>query len=263
MLRDAATVLLLRDSVDGLKVFMTVRNKKMTFASGALVFPGGSVDRADTSNALRPFLPLDSVKWSKREIGWRVAAVREVYEEAGVLLARTSGGVLLADRLREINERSIAQRLSGDFDIVKLVDREDLILSCDELYPFAHWITPENRLKRFDTRFYLTTVPMGQEPAHDGSEGVDSVWGTPREILDDANRGRWRLRFPTRITLEKLVLADSVQSAITLANTSNVIPVTSTFTTIGGRRVVEIPLAADFGFTNAVLDGDGNIIERW
>ena len=262
-LRDASTVLLLSDSPDGLQVFMVVRHSNMDFASGALVFPGGSVDNTDSSDALRAHLPAVSNEWSNRERAWRVAAVREVYEEAGVLLARSPAGPISSEQLSSLNRRFEKSRRAGDIDISQVVVEDNLVLACDELHAFAHWITPEIRPKRFDTRFYLARVPDDQVAIHDGQESVNSVWGAPGDILAQADAGQWKLRFPTRVTLEKLSTVDSVAAAITLAQTSNVIPVISKFTSDAGRRFIEIPEAAGFGFCKALLDDDGNIIDRW
>ena len=190
-LRLAATVLLVRDGPDGLQVFMVTRHRQIEFASGALVFPGGGVDPAD-----RAFAGEDIERIS------RVAAIRETYEECGVLLARPRGGGALAASAAPFHERVLG---------------EELELSLDALTLFAHWITPPILPKRFDTRFYIVAAPADQTAVHDGGEAVDSIWIEPRRALEDATRGRYALVLPTRLNLELLGQSATAAEAIAAA----------------------------------------------
>ena len=263
VLRDAATVLLLRDSRDGLEVFMTVRHKNIDFAGGALVFPGGAVDATDRSDTQCTVVPAGFAPSSRRELAWCVAAVREVYEEAGVLLATDKQGQRLnAAHIRAINARFESVRRTHQVDMAQLAAQENVCLACDRLQPFAHWITPASRPKRFDTRFYLAPMPPGQIAVHDGHEGIESIWGRPASIVAQADEGRWQLRFPTRITLEKLSQDKTLEEAFQRARNSIVLPVTSRITVADGIQTIHIPFAAGYGFSEADLNESGVIVSR-
>lgn len=187
-IRPAATVMLVRDSADGppgIEVFMLRRTSHASFASGAYVFPGGRVDGVDGAAEIAPFCEgLDDDRASA-ELGldagglafW-VAAVRECFEEAGVLLAeRREGGPL---ELREEDRHAVHD---GELSLVDLCRRDDLVLDLSTTHYVAHWITPLGERRRFDTRFFLTEAPPGQEGAHDDKETVDSLWVRPSEAL--------------------------------------------------------------------------------
>jgi 8-oxo-dGTP pyrophosphatase MutT (NUDIX family) len=217
--RPAATVLLVRDGPEGLQVFMVVRHHKIDFASGALVFPGGKVDPEDRE-----------LSGDDEERAARVAAIRETYEECGVLLARGEG-VLSADK-RPFRER---------------LEAEELEPALDALTPFAHWITPTILPKRFDTRFYIVEAPAGQAAAHDGAEAVDSVWIEPRRAIAEAVEGRRTLVLATRLNLEMLAQSATAAEAITAARARKVVTVEpQPLKTESGYRLT-IPLEAGYG----------------
>ena len=157
----AATLLLVRDGADGLEVFMVARHRQVDFASGALVFPGGRIEPEDEA--------LGGGNYDKRERALRVGAIRETFEESGILLARPRGGGAWLDgaRLAEIAARSKGVGFG------ELISREELELGLEALTPFAHWITPKRLPKRFDTAFYITLAPEGQVGVHDGYESVE------------------------------------------------------------------------------------------
>ena len=154
----AATILLVRDSAEGIEVFMVVRHHQIDFASGALVFPGGKVDALDRAEGVRGRVDgaegLDD--W---EFSMRVAAIREAFEESAVLLAREerTGRVVDAARLKALDPYRDPLN-KGEIGIADFLEREGLRLAGDMLTPFAHWITPNMMPKRFDTRFYLAAA---------------------------------------------------------------------------------------------------------
>ena len=167
--RLAATVLLVRDGADGLEVFMVVRHRQIEFASGALVFPGGSVDPDDLALASqldRSGLPFGA---DERLCALRIAAVRETFEECGVLLARPRGSRAFVEgaRVAELG------RKAPGMSFAELMESEALEPAIDLLTPFAHWITPPILPKRFDTHFFIASAPADQLAAHDGAESVD------------------------------------------------------------------------------------------
>ncbi len=224
--RLAATLLLVRDGPGGLQVFMVVRHRQIEFAPGALVFPGGKVDPEDYELA-----------GSDIDKATRVAAIRETYEECGVLLARARDGAPIA---LAADKRPFRARLEAD----------GLEPALDALILFAHWITPPTLPKRFDTRFYVVDAPADQHALHDGGEAVDSVWIEPRHALEEAAEGRQTLMLPTRLNLELLARAGTAAEAIAAAASRRVAPVQpiATKTAIGYR--LTIPLEAGYGATD-------------
>ena len=208
----AATILMLRDGDQGLEVFMVVRHHQIDFASGALVFPGGKVANsdADVRDQCTGVEGLDD-----NELGLRVGAIREAFEECGILLARPIGSNELIDGKRlEGLEHYRKPLADGDMTIKEFLDNEGLILACETLHHFAHWVTPGMMPKRFDTHFYLASAPADHIALHDGHESVDSVWIDPQQALDEAAAGTRTVIFPTRLNIEMLAQSTSVASAL-------------------------------------------------
>ena len=215
----AATILLVRDGPTGLEVFMVVRHHQIDFASGALVFPGGKVD-ADDASVTDLCDGVDGLEES--EIAMQVGAVREAFEECGVLLARdTIGAVISGDRLASLQEDR-AKLNSGQLDLRAFLKRESLRLACDLLVPFAHWITPEMMPKRFDTKFYLVDAPSDQLLNHDGYESIDSIWINPMKALEGSRDGTYTIIFPTRLNVEMLAESSSVAEAVQNSRQRNI-----------------------------------------
>jgi len=211
----AATILLVRDGASGLEVFMVQRHHKIDFATGAMVFPGGKIEASDSDARLRE-QSTGADALDADALAVRVGAIRETFEECGVLLARARGSAALvgADRLREIEAR-FRDRLNADeVGLADVALAEDLELACDLLVPYAHWVTPEMVPKRFDTYFFLVAAPPDQVALHDGGESVDSVWTTAQHALAEAEAGRRTIIFPTLMNLNLLGLASDVSDAL-------------------------------------------------
>ncbi len=173
--RPASTILLLRDSkitAGEIEVFMMVRHYEIDFNSGALVFPGGSVDRNDQEIIANSALYAGGEGLDAAALSFRIAAIRETFEESGILLARAVGSKSLVDakRAAEIEAGSRAALCEGKITFLKVLTDNGLSLALDELVPYAHWITPEGMPKRFDTWFFLAAAPPEQAGAHDGKE---------------------------------------------------------------------------------------------
>ncbi len=240
----AATIMLLRDGPTGLEVFMVVRHHQIDFASGALVFPGGKVDPQDGDARVLARLG----GWappSAEQALLRAAAIREAFEESGILLARHGDGSAppAGDALERwragLNDRSLGL---GDV----LADA-DLQLACDDLAHFSHWITPEFMPKRFDTHFYLARVPRDQIAGHDGHENVDSVWISPQQVIDDARAKRRTVIFPTLSNVVRLAEASSVDDAFARAAAATIVPIRPWLEKRAEGKYVCIP--KDAGFT--------------
>ena len=200
--RAAATLILLRAGPSGLETLMLQRTQSAAFLGGAYVFPGGSLDASDAD--VRRVLGLDEAQASQRlglqggGIAYYVAAVRECFEEAGVLLAcDANGNAVLPARAEELMR-------SRNSPFLPLLEKENLYIPAGALAYYGHWITQPGRSRRFDTRFFVTLAPDGQEGAHDATETVHHVWINPREALDRASRGEIELVHATRQTLTDL-----------------------------------------------------------
>src|SRR3954464_11776082 len=254
--RNASTILLLRDSTEckEIEVFMMVRHYEIDFNSGALVFPGGSVDKGDKEIIATPELYSGGEGLDEATLSFRIAAVRETFEESGILLARPNGSKALVDakRAAEIEAAHRAELCDGKISFLKVLTDNGMVLALDELVPYAHWITPEGMPKRFDTWFFLAAAPPDQLGAHDGKESTDSIWVSPREALAGGETGRFKLPFPTTRNLIKLGKQGNVKAALDDSRGMNVVAVTPVMTKTATGRQLRIPLEA--GYDGDVFD---------
>lgn len=234
---------------------MVERNHRIDFAEGALVFPGGKLETSDGV----PELALrcrDAALYSESALALRVAAIRETFEECGVLLARPVGSdslvgpsdlIRIAERYREPLRRNEATMLEAAEDF-------DLELAFDLLVPFAHWVTPEFMPKRFDTHFFLVDAPADQLAAHDGSESVDSLWTSVPEALELEASGRRTIIFPTLENLKKLGRSTSPTQALERARREPIVTVLPRLSKdAAGETWMEIPEAAGYETVRAPL----------
>lgn len=247
-IRPAATVLLLRDAAAGLEVFMVRRHHLMGFAGDALVFPGGRLDDSDAALAARVDLCASPAGLDPRAQSFRVGALRETFEESGVLVAREQGALISGDRAEALGGERAAIA-GGALSFAAFLEREQLSLATDLLVPFAHWITPPVYSKRYDTMFFLTAVPPGQTGIHDGTESVGSVWITPAAALAAGANGSARVEFATRRNLEKLGRSRSVAAALAAAACASIVTVLPVIETTPEGRRARLPREADYGGT--------------
>jgi 8-oxo-dGTP pyrophosphatase MutT (NUDIX family) len=179
--------MLLRDGADGLEVFVLRRTTAAAFAGGMYVFPGGRVDDADGDG----------------DLGYRVAALRECFEECGVLLARDAAGAHVADGHPALARRHDVH--DGGVDLRALCDEHGLTLDLDDLPWVAHWITPKGETaRRFDTRFFVAVAPVEQTSQHDDTETVASEWVRPADALRRQREGELMMMPPTIANLQFL-----------------------------------------------------------
>jgi len=256
--RPATTVLLLRPSKPGdaaspLEVFMVVRHHQIDSFSGALVFPGGKLEEADGAPSLRARCG-DADKIDDAELKFRVAGVREAFEECGVLLARKRGHKALigAADLKGIEERWRVKLAKDEASIVDMVEAEDLEIATELMTPYAHWITPTFVPKRFDTWFFLAEAPEDQIALHDGSESTDSVWIGPQEAIEEAKAGKRTLVHATTKNLELLAEGKTVAGAISAASTRKIVTVQPWVEVKDGKKFLHIPEGA--GYRNLVRE---------
>jgi len=215
--RDAATVILLREDASGIEAFLLRRTAELEFAPGAYVFPGGSVDACDADPGVgwagpgpADFAALLDVP-PDRARGLVCAAVRETFEESGVLLAGPSADELVRDSTVLAADRRAL--LAGATSLTELLGRRGLILRTDLLTPWARWITPEASPRRFDTWFFAAALPPGQTATAapegvgdhpDPGESESGTWLRPAAALQAARAGQITLLPPTAVTLGEL-----------------------------------------------------------
>ncbi len=249
--KPAASVLVLRDGPAGLEVFMVLRSPALAFSSGALVFPGGKIDPedGDARLAARASGPLEQPAGARR-----IAAIRELFEETGILLARRAGAPLAPGEAARIQARWRGAVHSGRAPFRQFLEAEDLVADTAGLAHFAHWITPEHSPRRFDVHFYLARLPAGQQGRHDGSESVDSLWLGPEAALRDAAAGRRPIMFPTRAMLSRLARSASVAEARRRAAGEPVETVMTRIADTPAGRVLRIPRSAGYPISELALD---------
>ncbi|MDA9523030.1 NUDIX hydrolase [Bradyrhizobium sp. CCBAU 11434] len=253
--RPASTILLLRDGAkaDGegrgeVEIFMMVRHHQIEFNSGALVFPGGSVDAGDNEIVARADLYSGGEGLSEADRGFRIAAIRETFEESGILLARAKGSNAPVDAKRagEIADAHRVALNEHKISFLSILADNGLQLALDTLVPYAHWITPEGMPKRFDTWFFLAAAPPDQLGAHDGRESTDSIWLSAREAVEGGDSGRFKLPFPTTRNLIRLAKQPSVRAALDHAKGMSIVTVMPVMTKTDTGRQLRIPREAGY-----------------
>jgi 8-oxo-dGTP pyrophosphatase MutT (NUDIX family) len=248
--RPAATVVVLRDSSAGPEVFLVRRHEDTAFMGGAHVFPGGRVDQADRDG---DEAWCDGIDHATRQldglpridaIAYHVAAARELFEEAGVLVARNGSGAFVSLASAADHERFKQDRHrvhDGATTLRAVIEREQLRLALDALVLFAHWVTPPIDTRQFDTRFFMTRVPPQQTPAHDDTETTHSVWMTPKVAIAQSMNGSIVLPPPTWSTIRELEPFRSVDAALAWAQRRHVTSRQPLLLVQDGVRMLVVP----------------------
>lgn len=249
-IRPAATILLLRDD-PAFEVLMVKRHHQIDFASGALVFPGGKSHAGDHDPA-----------WADHVLGWeshdaeqrglRVAAIREVFEEAGILLAKRRDGKPMSGEACPMDVRLAVD--AGTTAFIDVVRDLDARLDLSALTVFARWITPPLTPKRFDTWFYAVNAPAEQLAACDGRETVDAEWIAPSEALRLAAAGERKVIFPTRMNLMLLAQARGAADAVARAAARTLVTVQPQIEARPSGRVLVLPPDAGYGVVEEPLE---------
>ena len=249
--RDAATVMLLRPAQPGgVEVFMLRRVRAMAFAPGAHVFPGGSVDAGDADPAVGWTGPpaAEFGRWlgtSADDARALVcAAVRETFEESGVLLAAHPGGAPVVPDGDDW-DRDRADLARGAVSLAGMLRRRGLLLHAGLLTPWARWITPEAEPRRFDARFFAAAVPPGQRAASTGAGEADrGVWLRPAAAIESARAGEMTLLPPTAVTLHEFASYGGV--AQILGQRRKIVPIMPGMTVEGGQAWLTLPEDVEF-----------------
>jgi len=243
-------VVVLRDSPAGPEVFMVRRHEGTAFMGGAHVFPGGRVDPADGDAADSWCDGIDAAVAQldglprEQALAYHVAAARELFEEAGVLLARHANGNYVSLTGPADHERLKGDRVrvhEGQTSMRAVIEREGLRLALDSLVLFAHWVTPPIDTRQFDTRFFMTRVPPHQTPAHDETETTHSLWARPTDAIAQSVNQEIVLPPPTWSTLREIEPFASVEDALAWARRRTVVRRMPKAVEQDGHRMLLLP----------------------
>jgi 8-oxo-dGTP pyrophosphatase MutT (NUDIX family) len=260
--KDSATTMLVRDADPGIEVFLLRRVAGMAFAGGMTAFPGGSVDARDADATVAWHGP-DPEWWAARfEVSPELArelvcaAVRETFEESGVLLAGPDAGSVVSDTRPYAPARKAL--VDREVSLAGFLADAGLVLRADLLRPWANWVTPVEERRRFDTRFFLAAVPEGQRADGATSEASDAGWYSPTEALDDWKQGRRGLLPPTWTTLAELEECESLADAMSRERTiTKLIP-----RVVRSGGVLRVVVDGDPGFEEAANHVDAGPDDR-
>jgi len=229
--RHASTVVLLRDGASGVEAYLLRRQKTMAFAAGMYVFPGGSVDVRDESLAADAWTGPSPREWAglltadeRLATALVCAAVRETFEESGVVLAGSAAGEVVADTTGDDWERDRLALLDRSLSFAALLAQRGLVLRADLLRPWSHWITPEVEPRRYDTRFFVAALPTGQRTRDVGGEADRVTWIRPADALEAFERGDLGMMPPTAFTLAELSTYDTVADILAAGDARDVQP---------------------------------------
>jgi len=259
--RDAATVMLLRPArparlagdgpagqqgdEDGLEVYMLRRKPSMAFAPGAFVFPGGSVDPRDADEEVAWAGP-GGAEWGRifdapAQLARALvcAAVRETFEESGVLLAGPAAATVVADTTGDDWEADRLALLDRSLSLAEMLRRRRLVLRADLLRPWSRWITPVVEERRFDARFFAAALPPGQRTRDVGGEAAQVAWIRPADAIAAGRRKEIVLWLPTAVSLGEL--ADCASVAAALAAPRQVMPLLPEVTMRAGTAWIKVP----------------------
>jgi len=206
-IRPAATLVLTRDTENGIEVLLLQRTWEAIFLPGYYVFPGGAVNEQES--AAQPHVVgvedgdiSQTMSLDEGGADYMLAAVRECFEEAGVLLAQDANGKLVGADHPVLGERQALFR--DEVSLAQLCEKHGLVVPLDRLAYLSHWVTPPGPPRRFDTRFFVAVAPEGQRAGHDGQETIDHVWMSPAQALEEHRAGQRLLGLPTIRTLRVL-----------------------------------------------------------
>lgn len=255
---DASTVILIRACPDtstrDIEVLMVRRNQKSSFVPGFFVFPGGVVDPEDFKDGIEHFVRgvdrakasslLYDIKPANQALGTWVAAIRETFEEVGILLAQKKNGMPVTIRTEE--ERRIfcdyrQSLIENKIRFSQMLEAEGFFLPLDCLHYFSHWITPEFLPLRYDVRFFVAEMPPDQNVVHDGVELTDHIWIRPSEALRQYEQGKLDMVLPQIMTLEDLKRFKTVAEIIDFARKRHIPATLTKIQRIDGKDVEVMP----------------------
>ncbi|GJL94765.1 MAG: NUDIX hydrolase [Hyphococcus sp.] len=248
----AATILLLRDKPD-LQALMIERHADMKFAGGALVFPGGRIELTDQDPAWVDYVCGD---YPVDQAAPRVGAIREAFEETGILLARRKGERdFIGDN--DVLKLSKHRKAVEDDDqlFLELIRQEGLVLACDALVLYARWLPPEDVThRRYFTWFFAALAPGNQTAREDGNEATDVVWVSPRSVVKEAQPTKKRMIFPTMRNVELLSVSQTAQEVLDFAQERKIETVQPKLIERGNVKYISIPDGLGYPIIEERLD---------
>ena len=253
--KKAATIILLREiKPEGFEIFLLKRHEKSSFMAGNFVYPGGRVDREDGSLEICSLSKGITFEEAYKVFGatippedsfahW-IAGIRELFEEAGVLFAYNQDGTLFQLKDRNQKEKFLHYRellQKGRMTICQMAKEEKLLFALDQLHYYAHWITPESHVHRFDTRFFLACHPAGQEASYDRKETTAGIWLTPEKALEENLKGEVCLSPPTLKTIEDLSRFKSINEILRSLKKREIHPILPILTQVSDETFIIFP----------------------
>jgi 8-oxo-dGTP pyrophosphatase MutT (NUDIX family) len=253
--KKATTIILLRGKrPEGFEVFLLKRHEKSSFMAGNFVYPGGRVDRSDGSKEISSHCKGVTFEEAQKILGgsisaeesfahW-VAGIRELFEEAGVLLAydRLGSPFVIKNQIKQqrfLDYRGLLQK--GKLTLLQIAREEEILFALDQLHYYAHWITPEAFSERFNTRFFLALHPVGQEANYDQKETTAGIWITPQKALEENLKGEVILSPPTLKTLEDLSRFKNMDDLFNSLKTKEHQPILPFLTKISSGPIIIYP----------------------
>jgi len=245
--RRAATVMLLKDTATGTVVHMLRRRSSMAFAGGAYAYPGGGVDPRDDEHQIHWAGPTRA--WWAARLGVDettaqaivCAAVRETYEEAGVLLAGPTAESVVGDTTGAEWEADRAALVARELSFAEFLERRGLVLRSDLLGAWTRWITPEFEPRRYDTWFFVAALPEGQRTRNASTEADRTVWIRPQDAADGYDKGELLMMPPTLATLRQLTAYGTAADALAAAPERDLTPVLAQARLVDGEIVLSWP----------------------
>ena len=255
---DAATVMILRPCPDAnvkdIEVLMVLRNRKSSFVPGYYVFPGGVVDPDDFGPEIENFIlgmdrqeaaqRLEDMSPPDKALGAWVAAIRETFEEVGILFAQRKDGAPLTPGTGEENRQFDHYRkaiIEGKINFLQMLRKENLLLSLDRIHYFSHWITPELLPLRYDVRFFVTQAPVNQAVMHDGVELTGHRWIRPSVALDLYEQGKLGMVLPQIMTLQDISRFKTVAEVMDSAKKRHILSTLTLMKLVGDKDVEVMP----------------------
>jgi 8-oxo-dGTP pyrophosphatase MutT (NUDIX family) len=248
--KDAATVVLVRDGDRQVEAYLLRRHRQMAFAAGMYVFPGGVVDRRDSDAGLASAGP-SAAEWAERlrcdartAQALVCAAVRETFEESGVLLAGPTASSVVADTTGvdwEVDRRRLVDRALA---FSELLGARDLVLRTDLMAACGHWITPEFEPRRYDTRFFVAELPRGQRTRDVSSESDRVAWMNPRAACVGVDEGEMAMLPPTYAILSQMSGFERAAAVVAAARDRAITTIMPTFEVIGDETWLVVPESA-------------------
>lgn len=245
--RDASTVVVVRDGAEGLEAYLLRRQQSMKFAAGMYVFPGGGVDATDSSTDV-PWVGDSPAEWAARfgcaegiARGLVCAAVRETFEETGVLMAGPDEHSVVADTSGPSWQAARLALEAHELSFAEFLLKEGLVLRADLLGAWSHWITPTVMPERFDTRFFVAVLPEGQSVGHLAGEADRADWAPLSRVLASVDAGEMMMLPPTRITCAE-ISALSADEVLAAAAERRIFPIAPEFVEIDGRHFLRTSL---------------------